>query len=137
VLRHDNIWLAWGGITGFQSLVVAVLSEGQKRGLSLERAATLLCTNPAKIAGLYPKKGAIQIGADADLMIVNLEKPWTLEASQLHSKHQHSPYVGFEMQAFIELVLLRGQVVARAGRIEGNPNGQWLPRSVVSKLEEF
>jgi hypothetical protein len=41
------------------------------------------------------------------------------------------------MQAFIELVLLRGQVVARAGQIEGNPNGQWLPRSVDQNLERL
>ncbi len=132
----DNIWLAWGGITGIQSLVVAIISEGQKRGLSLEQAAALLCTNPAKIAGLYPQKGAIQLGTDADLMVVNLEKPHVLEASQLHSRHQHSPYIGLEMQAFIELVLLRGQVVAQAGQIEGNPNGQWLPRSLVAKTQE-
>ncbi len=128
----NNIWLAWGGITGIQSLVVAVLSEGQKRGLSLEQAAKLLSTNPAKIAGLYPQKGAIQLGADADLMIVNLEKPWTLEKEMLYSKHQHSPYVRFEMQAFVELVLLRGQVVARGGSIEGAPHGTWLPRSNVN-----
>ncbi len=132
----DNIWLAWGGITGIQSLVVAVLSEGQKRGLSLERAATLLSTNPAKIAGLYPQKGAIQIGADADLILVNLTKPWTLEREMLHSKHKHSPYVGLEMQAFIELVLLRGKPVARGGQPQATPNGRWLRRSVMPKTQE-
>jgi allantoinase len=135
---EDNIWLAWGGITGIQSLVSSVLSEGCKRGLSLEQAAVLLSTNPAKIAGVYPQKGAIQIGADADLILVNLNKPWTLEKEMLHSKHQHSPYVGLEMQAFIELVLLRGQVVAREASIEGAPNGRWLshPKSNFETRQE-
>jgi allantoinase len=132
----DNIWQAWGGITGVQSLVSSVLSEGQKRGLSLEQAARLLSTNPAKIAGLHPQKGTIQVGADADLILVNLEKTWMLETEMLLSRHKHSPYVGLEMQAFIELVLLRGKPVARDGRIEGNPNGQWLWRSVMPKARE-
>jgi Amidohydrolase family len=67
---------------------LSVLTEGRKRGLSLERAAKLLATNPAKIAGFWPRKGKIRIGSDADLILVNLEHNWTLEPEMLHSKHQ-------------------------------------------------
>jgi allantoinase len=121
----EDIWQAWGGITGVQSLVVSVLTEGRKRGLSLERTADLLATNPAKIAGLWPRKGEIRVGSDADLILVDLEHSWTLEPEMLHSKHQHSPYVGLEFSALIEQVLVRGQTVFRDGLISGSPVGRW------------
>ena len=123
---NDNIWQAWGGITGIQSLVVSVLTEGRKRGLSLERAAELLATNPAKIAGLWPRKGEVRVGSDADLILVDLERHWILKLELLLSKHQHSPYVGFESAVLIKQVLLRGQVVNRDATVIGSPSGGWL-----------
>jgi allantoinase len=125
---HD-IWRAWGGITGVQTLVPSVLTEGQKRGLSLERASELLSTNPAKIAGLYPRKGEIRVGSDADLMLMDMGRTWTFERHHLHSRHQHSPFIGMEFRAWVSAVLVRGQVVARAGEIVGNASGEWLPVS--------
>jgi allantoinase len=122
----EDIWQAWGGITGIQSLVSSVLTEGRKRGLSLERAAELLATNPAKIAGLWPRKGEIRVGADADLTLVNLEHNWMLEPEMLYSKHQHSPYVGLEFSVWIERVFLRGNAVTHDGAIIGSPDGCWL-----------
>jgi allantoinase len=121
----SDIWQAWGGITGVQTLVPSVLSQGLKRGLSLERASELLCSNPAKIAGIWPKKGEICIGADADLMLLELNHPWTLEREMLHSRHTHSPYIGFEMSVWPVRVLLRGQTVAQNNQILGSPRGRW------------
>jgi allantoinase len=125
---HD-IWRAWGGITGVQTLVSSVLTEGQKRGLSLERASELLATNPAKIAGLYPRKGEIRVGSDADLMLIDLGRTWTLQREHLRSRHQHSPFIGMEFQAWISAVLVRGKTVAQAGKIVGDASGEWLPVS--------
>lgn len=122
----DNIWQAWGGITGIQSLVVSVLTEGRKHGLSLERAAELLATNPAKIAGLWPRKGEIRIGSDADLILVNLDRHWTLGPEMLQSKHRHSPYVGLEFSVLLERVFLRGHAVSHAGEVIASPYGCWL-----------
>jgi allantoinase len=129
----DDIWQAWGGITGIQSLVSSVLTEGRKRGLSLERATELLATNPAKLAGLWPRKGEIQVGSDADLILVNLEHNWTLEPEMLYSRHQHSPYVGLEFSVSIEQVLIRGQTVVWGGLISGSPIGRWhrKPKAIV------
>jgi allantoinase len=102
-----------------------VLTEGRKRGLSLERAAELLATNPAKIAGLWPRKGELRVGSDADLILVNLEHDWTLEPEMLYSRHQHSPYAGLEFSVRIEQVLVRGQTVVQDGLISGSPIGRW------------
>ena len=125
----DNIWEAWGGITGVQTLVSSVISEGQKRGLSLEKTAELLSTNPAKLAGLHPRKGEILEGSDADLILVNLEKPWTVQRDWLYSRHQHSPYIGLELKAWIERVIVRGQTVVVNGEIVGEARGEWVKRN--------
>lgn len=125
----DDIWAAWGGITGIQTLVPLLLTEGiQRRGMPLERFAALMSANPAKIAGLWPRKGAIQIGADADMILADLRRAWRVAAEWLCSRHRHSPFVGRTMTGWIHRVLLRGATIALDGRPVGEPAGVWLKR---------
>lgn len=123
----DDIWQAWGGITGVQTLVPLMLTEAvYHRGMPPGQFATLLAANPAKIAGLWPRKGAIQVGADADLIIVNMEREWTVERGWLQSRYPHSPFVDRKMKGWIELVLRRGQTIARDGAVIAEGGGEWL-----------
>ncbi len=125
---EDDIFEAWGGITGIQTIVPLLLTEGvHKRGLTLERLAALVAANPAKIAGLWPRKGAIQVGADADLLIVDMDREWQVERSWLRSRHPHSPFIGWKMQGWITHVLRRGQTIARDGEVIVDGGGEWLP----------
>src|SRR5581483_935800 len=111
-----NIWQAWGGISGIQTMLPALLTAGaHRRGLPLPSLAKLLAANPARLFGLYPQKGAIQPGADADLVIVDLDKEWTLAREQLLYKNKHSPYEGMTFKGRVEQTLLRGQTVYRDG----------------------
>ncbi|MDQ7819234.1 MAG: allantoinase AllB [Armatimonadota bacterium] len=123
---EEDIWLAWGGITGVQTLVPLVLTEGVRRGLSLEQAAALLAAAPARIAGLWPRKGTIQVGADADLVVVDPDRRWTVDRGWLRSRHPHSPFVGWQMQGWITHVLRRGQVIVQDGDIVAEAGGQWI-----------
>ncbi len=110
-------------------MVPLVLTEGvSRREMSLEQFAALLSTNPAKIAGLWPRKGEIRIGADADLLLVDLEHPWRVEREWLYSRHPHSPFIGWEMKGQIVRVLLCGQEIARDGKVVGDPRGVWRRR---------
>lgn len=122
-----DIWLAWGGITGVQTLVPLMLTEGvHRRGMRLEQFAALLAANPAKIAGLWPQKGAIQVGADADVLIVDMDREWVVERSWLYSRHQHSPFIGWRMRGWISHVLRRGQIVEKEGEVLANSGGEWI-----------
>src|SRR3989441_9006584 len=113
----EDIWQAWGGISGVQTLVPLMLSEGvHRRGMTLPQFATLLSATPAKIAGLWPRKGGIQIGADADLLIIDVNREWVVEGAGLQSRHKHSPFIGRSMQGWIDLVLRRGAAVHAAAR---------------------
>lgn len=127
----DDVWKAWGGISGIQTLLPALLTEGvHKRGLPLPALVRMISANPAHIFGLYPTKGSLQTGADADLVVVDLEKEWTLSPDQLFYKNKHSAYVGYLFKGSVERTFVRGSSVYQAGEIKIQPGyGKPLRRS--------
>jgi allantoinase len=111
-----DIWQAWGGIDGLQTTLAAVLTEGvARRGLPIAAVARLLAGAPARLFGLWPRKGSLNVGADADLALVDLSAIWTLDADALQTRHRQSPYVGQRFQGRVVATLVRGVMVARAG----------------------
>ena len=122
VRGSEDIWKAWGGITGVQLMLPAMLTEGyHKRGLQLPALVKLICANPARIFGLYPQKGTLLPGSDADVVVVDLDKSWTLAAEDLFSKHKHSAYVGYTFQGKVERTIVRGITVYQDGNIMVEP----------------
>ena len=118
----EDIWKAWGGITGVQLMLPAMLTEGfHKRGMQLPAMVKLMCANPARIFGLYPQKGTLTPGSDADITVVDLDKSWTLSAEDLFSKHQQSAYVGYTFQGKVERTIVRGITVYQDGNIMVEP----------------
>lgn len=118
-MGNDDIWKAWGGITGIQTMLPALLTEGvHKRGLSLSSLVRMMSANPARIFGIYPQKGALVPGADADLVVVDLDREWTLTADQLYSKNQHSAYVGYGFKGAVERTIIRGVTVYNKGEFQ-------------------
>ena len=118
----ENIWKAWGGISGIQTMLPALLTEGvHKRGLLLKDLARMMAANPAKIYGLYPKKGALKPGSDADLAVVDLDAEWTLSADDLLYKNKHSAYVGCKFKGKVVQTFVRGNPVFQDGKIVAAP----------------
>ncbi|MGH2435885.1 MAG: amidohydrolase family protein, partial [bacterium] len=104
-----------------------MLTEGvHRREMPLEQFAKLLSENPAKIVGLWPQKGAIQVGADADLMLVDPDREWTIDRTWLKSQHPHSPFIGWKIKGWIRYVLSRGRPVAVDGEVIAEGGGRWL-----------
>jgi allantoinase len=126
----DNIWKAWGGISGIQSMLPALLTAGvHERGLALPDLVRMTSANPARLFGLYPQKGALLPGSDADLVVVDLDREWTLEADQLFYKNRHSAYVGRTFKGRVERTLVRGTSVYADGKILVEPGfGKLLKR---------
>ena len=71
--------------------------------------------NAAKRYGLYPQKGAIQIGSDADFSVVDLDKEWTVKPSRLESKGKYSPFAGNKLKGKIYMTIIRGEIVYKEG----------------------
>jgi allantoinase len=112
----DDIWEAWGGVTGIQSLLPTMLTEGvHRRGLRLPALARLLAGAPARLLGLWPRKGAIAPGSHADLALVDLEREWTFSQDQLQARSGLSPYVGRAFRGVVVRTLVRGVTVFHDG----------------------
>jgi len=118
---HEH-WDVPDGITGTQTLMPLLLSEGvHKRGLALEEFARLTATAAAKMFGLYPRKGAIRVGADADFAIADLDARFTITPERLLYKCPWSPNVGTEVQGEIVRTIVRGTTVFNDGELVGEP----------------
>ena len=116
----DDIWRAWGGVSGIQSTLPVLLTEGfYARGLPLERIAWLTSGSPAQVFNLYPRKGAIAVGADADFAIVDLDRTWTFEQKALQTRSGISPYVGREFRGAVVRTIVRGRTVFADGEVGG------------------
>ena len=90
----------------------------------------LLCTNPAKLFGLYPRKGTIAVGCDADLVIFDPEKRVTITAEGQQSRTDYNLYEGTEVVGDVETVLLRGNVIVDGGEVVAEPGiGQFVRRA--------
>ena len=122
----DDAFAAWGGISGCQTMLPLLLSEGAgARGLSLELIAAVTSGYVAR-RFRFPDKGRIEPGAEADFALVELGPSGELSAEELQYRHRHSPFLGRTFGARVARTLLRGQTVFADGRIIGPPAGRLL-----------
>ena len=127
----DDMFAAWGGVTGLQSLLPVMLTEGvHARRLSLVDLAQLVSTRPAQRLGIWPRKGEIQLGADADLVLVDLEREWTLTTQALEAKSGISPYVGRRFRGAVARTIVRGRTVFADGKVTAEPGDGWFVQRV-------
>lgn len=122
---------------GVEERLPVLYSEGVAKGrLSICELVRLLCANPSRLYGLYPRKGTLQPGADADVVILDPAKRRTLTHAGLHSAVDYTCYEGMELQGAIDLVLSRGEVVARDNQFVGKRGaGRYLKRGHSSLAE--
>ena len=122
----DDMFAAWGGIAGAQSSLELLLGEGVRAGrVGLGAAAELFAGAAGRRFGLRGK-GVVEPGADADLVLADLEATRVLAAAELRQRHPVSPFVGRELRARVVRTILRGATVARDGEVVGEPRGRLL-----------
>ncbi|MCH7746434.1 MAG: amidohydrolase family protein [Chloroflexi bacterium] len=117
------------GAPSIETLVPLMYSEGVvKRGLPLSWMARVLAENPARIFGLYPRKGVIQPGSDADLLIIDPDAETTIQATEHKGNSGFTPYEGWTLKGIPWMTLLRGRVLLNQGKLEQQPGyGTFLP----------
>jgi dihydropyrimidinase len=121
-----------GGLPGVEARLALIHQFGVRAGkISLNRWVELCCSNPARIFGLYPKKGSLEPGADADLVFFDPDHEVTLTRAMLHEQVDYTPYEGFRLRGYPVMTLLRGRVIVEDGKFTGAPgDGQYLHRGL-------
>ena len=133
--KEGSIWEIPRGGPGSGLILPLVLSEGVNKGrLSLERAVEVTSSNAARIFNLYPTKGALQVGSDADLAIVDLGLTKTVSHELLKTWSDHSLYAGEELTGWPVLTMIRGHVVAQGFELKVDPGfGNFVHRTGTRK----
>ena len=124
----DTFFETNGGIPGtetlFPSLYTAAVGEGR---LDFETLVKMLSVNPAKTFGLYPRKGTIQVGSDADLVIFDAEKEVTISKETVHTAAQYSTFEGMKLKGYPVATILRGNLMCQDGKfVMGEPIGEFV-----------
>ena len=119
------------GVPGLATRLPILFSEGVTKGrISLEKFVQLTAANPARLFGLYPRKGAIAPGADADLVLWDPGKKVTITNALLQQAIDYTPYEGLEVTGWPMMTLRRGELVMQDGRVQAEPGtGQFLARA--------
>jgi dihydropyrimidinase len=130
-LGKDDFSKIPNGAPGIETRMSLVYDGGVRTGrISLNRFVELTATSPAKIFGLFPRKGTIAPGSDADIVVFDPEMKIQLSARTLHMKVDYNPYEGREVTGATETVISRGRVVIDNGKLTGRPGaGSFLKRS--------
>jgi len=117
------------GVPGIETRLALMFSEGVGKGrIDLNTFVAVTATNAAKMYGLYPRKGTIAVGSDADIAIWDPEKQVTIRHADLHGNMDYTPYEGMTVKGWPITTLSRGEVVCRDGQPTANPGrGRFLP----------
>jgi allantoinase len=117
---------AWGGISSLQLGLSGIWTGAVARGADPTLVARWMAERPARLAGLFPIKGTIAVGADADLVIWDPDAEWTVDARALFHRHALTPYDGLRLRGRVQTTLLRGSVVFDHGACTGPASGRLL-----------
>ncbi|MEN2973985.1 MAG: allantoinase AllB [Candidatus Caldarchaeales archaeon] len=115
--KTKDIWEAASGFIGVETLFPLMLDAALKGRIPIETIPLTLSENPARIFGIYPRKGSLKIGADGDLVIVDPERVNIIQSNKLHSKHKITPYDGWSLRGKIRYTILRGVKIAEEGEV--------------------
>lgn len=126
---HDDIWKAISGFAGVETSVRLFLTYGvNAERMTLPQYVRASSEGPARMWGLYPRKGAIAVGSDADLTIIDLDKTGVIDASAMHGKNNHNPFEGHHTTGEAVATIVGGAIVMRDGNLLGEPRGKMVRR---------
>jgi allantoinase len=128
-LKHldtGDVFRAWGGIASLQLALPAVWTAARQRGFTLTDVSRWMAEQPAKLVGLGARKGAIARGHDADLVVFDPDKTFTVDPSKIHHRHRATPYEGQKLAGHVRTTYVRGRVVYDESSFAEAPSGRAL-----------
>jgi dihydropyrimidinase len=126
--KEKDVWTASAGFPGTGGVLPLTLSEGMRRGVPIERLVDATSTRSAQLFGMYPRKGTIRVGSDADLAVVDLDDSYTINAATQNSGAEYTPWEGTEVPLRVVHTIVRGQFALRDGVLAEATTGRFLRR---------
>jgi allantoinase len=131
-MKAGDFVSAWGGIAGVQSTLPVLFDRGyHDHRLPLERIADLVAATPARRFRIA-RKGTIDLGNDADLVLIDAAVPFTLEKDHLQQRHKTSPYIGGTFRGMVRATLRRGETIFMDGHVTANSCGRFVSPEPVT-----
>ena len=129
----EDIWEPYAGLPSIETMLEFLVSEGvHEDRLTWPRLAELVCTRPAREAGVYPRKGSLRVGSDADIVLLRRDA-YEVSADDLEFVGGWTPYEGRQWSARVDTVIAGGEVAARNHQVLSSPgDGEFLPREPLS-----
>lgn len=129
-MGKDDFTKCPNGAPGVEERIPLMFSEGvMKNRISINRFVDVCCTAPAKLFGLYPKKGTIQVGSDADIVLIDPKKEVTLTKDMIHGNVDYTSYEGFKLQGYPVLTMVRGKTIVKDNKFIGEKGyGEFIKR---------
>lgn len=133
-LTADDFTVTPGGLPGLETLLPLMFTYGVAEGrLTLSDLTELLSVNPARLWGLWPRKGVLQPGSDADIVVYDPTRERQIRADDLHHLAGYTPYEGMDVQGGVKATIARGEIIYREGRFSGQRGrGAYLKRNPSS-----
>ncbi len=122
--KNGDLWSIPAGMCGVETLAPLMINAVSEKRISLNQLVSLLSENPAKQFGVFPQKGAIQVGSDADLTIIDMNKEFVIQREELHSKSKVTAFDGFEIKGAPIATIVNGVTVMKNGDIVTEPAGR-------------
>ncbi len=127
--REDDLWGSLPGFGGSSLLYPTLISEGfHRRNVSLTRISEIASANPSRHFGLFPRKGTLAVGSDADFAIIDLHRTQVVTADSLQSAQDFTPFAGIRLKGWPTETVLRGKLMMKDGEITGEPAGVYIRR---------
>ena len=131
-LGREDFRLIPGGLPGVENRLELMYSQAESHGLTYSGIARMTAENPAKIFGLYPRKGVIQPGSDADLVVIRPDSSHVIDAGTQRQYVDYNPYQGMVVSHKVRHVFLRGQKIIEDGAFKTDvPAGNYLLRNTL------
>lgn len=135
--KFNNVDEVLAGMAGLETMVPLLYSQGVlKKRLNINRLVQVTATNPARLFGLYPRKGTIAIGSDADIVAFDPLAKKTIRAVEMHSASDWDPFEGWSVTGWPRLTISRGEIIVDDGKVIGQPGrGQLLKRKKFTETD--
>jgi dihydropyrimidinase len=127
--KEKDIWTASAGFPGTGGVLPLTLAEGLRRGLDVSQIVEAVSTRAAKLFGMYPRKGTIAVGSDADLVVIDTSAPSTITAETQYSAAEYTPWEGTELPLSVVHTIVRGNFALRDGELTDARVGSFVHRA--------